>query len=492
MSNSTDCTLLTNTILPAMKLTGVTCCDGKFVHCDASGNIIGLRVNSSSATGIIPKEIGQLTQLYTLNLTENQFQPGPLPNLGGLSNLHILSAKKAQLTGGFPSWIASLSGLTYLNLDYNNMHGPYADLSSLTTLETMFIGYNNFAQDSFPNWIFNMPNLQEVILDNSTLPGPVFPRITKLSGLTFFSASFCGITGEITPDIQTLTGMTNLYLDHNQLTGAIPSEIGKLSQLVSLDLSSNHLDPVVPQSIKSLPNYSPNNFFFDGQTPLNSGGSSASNGTSLGNSGDGSSSSGGLKGASLYIVIVVAAAVVLAIAGAAFFLYNSKKKSSTGNQTKPQFQQNQFNSYQQDQAQVGNQLNSTQFVNQPNQPQYSTQAVFPNAANQPQLANQPSSVPVQQGYQYSPQAAQIPSQSPNYSPQQSSVYSQSPQTYGQQYQSPVQSFPPSQYAPQTPPIAQLPIQVNAQYGYTSAPELSPQNNQPRSVPGNNATEPWLK
>ncbi|KAJ3276277.1 hypothetical protein HDV01_005725 [Terramyces sp. JEL0728] len=347
------------------------------------------------------------------------------------------------------------------------MSGPLVDLSGMKNLLTFSVMYNSFAQNSFPSWIFKMPQLESVVLDGNSFPGSVFPQLSTMTNLYTFSASYCNITGSITSDIKNMANLTYLYLDHNDLTGSIPQEITLLKELSAIDLSNNHLDPTVPAGVSTMQYYDPKYFTFGNQT--------------------GTASSGGLKGTSLYIVIGVAVLAALGIAGAAFYLYSVKKsKSSQNSNTQP----NQVEPYASQNIQsdpLSNQYNQPQQFQQP--PVQGYQAPFvPQAQgyqNSPQFSN--PAYP-NQTYQ-TPQASPTPSQYTNLPtptpstqtfsshPSAGMQYSPQPSNYTQQYISP--------YQPAEPPraeVGQLPTIAQPQSPYANLmTQHQPAEEQPRYV-----------
>ncbi|KAJ3261308.1 hypothetical protein HK103_005916 [Boothiomyces macroporosus] len=307
--------------------------------------------------------------------------------------------------------LGSLSNLFYFNAGNNKLAGTIPDFSSFSKLQYLLLHGNNFEQDSFPKWIFQMSNLIELYLDSSYMPGPIFPGISKLVGLQVLSLSYCNVTGNITLDIQYLKNLQTLYLDHNQLTGPIPQEISLIADLSYLDLSNNELDPTVPLAIKQMKNYDPNNFLFANQSvpPVSTGVPPVS--------------AGGGSG-SMYIIIAVVVVVILGIAGAGFYLYSLKMKKTKSNAQKDSYNQGQPQIVNQPQSPPFNQVQPQPFIQTP--PQMFAQQQPPEL-NRGTAFDQPYSTPQGHPNQYI--------QSAQYHPAQMQVYSngQVEQTLQQQY-----------------------------------------------------------
>ena len=84
------------------------------VAADARDRVFGLRLWSSQLNGEIPPELGNLSNLEALYLSNNRLSGEIPPELGSLSNLERLSLNGNQLSGGIPAELGSLSNLTML------------------------------------------------------------------------------------------------------------------------------------------------------------------------------------------------------------------------------------------------------------------------------------------------------------------------------------------------------------------------------------------
>ena len=74
-------------------------------------------------SGLIPSEIGNLTQLRKLSLESNKFN-GIIPReIGALKNINDLTLSSNQLIGNIPSEIGGLKSLEHLALNSNTLSG---------------------------------------------------------------------------------------------------------------------------------------------------------------------------------------------------------------------------------------------------------------------------------------------------------------------------------------------------------------------------------
>ena len=97
------------------------------VGTNAEGRVTGLNMGWSltgnGLRGEIPAELGNLTELRSLNLSGNQLTGEVPKELGKLSNLHSLDLYRNRLTGEIPKELRNLTRLSYLALGYNDLEG---------------------------------------------------------------------------------------------------------------------------------------------------------------------------------------------------------------------------------------------------------------------------------------------------------------------------------------------------------------------------------
>ncbi len=198
-------------------LTGAPLGDWYGVETDQSGRVVGIDLGGEilddwqtvhlragpGLTGSISPELGRLTGLTSLNLSQNRLR-GAIPrDLGRLAGLTSLNLSHNFLEGSIPPDLGRLAGLTSLNLSHN------------------------FFESSIPPELGRLANLR--VLDLSSQQGLV----------------------AIPPDLGDLADLRILNLSHNRLVG-IPSELGRLARLTSLNLSGNRLRGAIPRHFSRL------------------------------------------------------------------------------------------------------------------------------------------------------------------------------------------------------------------------------------------------
>ena len=241
---------------------------------DTSGEDLNL-------SGTIPAELGSLSSLTNLRLSNNQLTGSIPAELGNLSHLSSLSLWNNQLTGSIPAELGNLSNLTFLRLNWNELTGAIpAELGNLTKLESLYLGGNRLS-GIIPSELGNMTNLQHLFLGSSNsgenqLTGAIpaeLKNLTKLQTLDLWNNRTSGtipvwlgnltdlrtltlasnqLTGTIPVELGNLTKVSQLWLAHNQLTGTIPKELGNLTSVTELHLDDNRLTGDIPAELAGL------------------------------------------------------------------------------------------------------------------------------------------------------------------------------------------------------------------------------------------------
>ena len=245
----------------------------KMVVCDNAGSVLQLRVRNMSLQGTVTPNINQLASLTFLELNYNLFT-GPMPSLGGLSNLqHAFLNDNAfdsipsdffdgltsiielwlddnvllnQSTGGWAitSGLQDASLLNLLSMNNASVIGPIpAYLGTLPALNTFHAAYNNFVggiPDTFGNssiqnlWLNNgalngsiavvggMARLTDLWLHGNQFTGPVPSGLVNAVGLSTLRLSSNQLVGRLPPDLPNLSGLTDLWLNNNFFSGELP------------------------------------------------------------------------------------------------------------------------------------------------------------------------------------------------------------------------------------------------------------------------------
>lgn len=133
-----------------------------------------LDVSSNQLSGSIPwGNITVLHSLRSLNLAQNRFDEGALPNLSQFVNLTYLNLSSSYVNGSIPDSVGDLWSLVQLDLSHNQVTGNIPANLSQTT------------------------NLMSLDLSHNTLTGEIPPELVSLMSLSTLDLSFNNLSGEI-------------------------------------------------------------------------------------------------------------------------------------------------------------------------------------------------------------------------------------------------------------------------------------------------------
>ena len=145
------------------------------VATNSEGRVTELELGypGNNLTGLIPSELGSLSELKRLELTYNRLDGTIPPELGNLSNLEHLGLTYNRLDGPIPPELGNLSNPEVLNLAVNELTGP------------------------IPPELGNLSNLESLNFVDNRLTGPIPPELGNLSNLELLRLDANRLTGEL-------------------------------------------------------------------------------------------------------------------------------------------------------------------------------------------------------------------------------------------------------------------------------------------------------
>ncbi|XP_008227117.1 PREDICTED: receptor-like protein 12 [Prunus mume] len=272
-------TLYSNSTISWQK--GTDCCSWRGITCEKmTGHVIGLNLGFGGLQGNIlsNSSLFSLGHLKRLDLSSNDFRGSPIPSkFGGFVSMTHLDLSYSNFSGPIPSEISYLSNLVSLNLSENSFVGLHTvnlnrivqnltnlreldlievDMSSVlpdsfknlsSSLTTLELSWCNL-QGKFPESIFHQPNLQLVDLSNNYNLTIYFPKSNWSSPLEVLDLSHTRISVDWHHLTRNFKSLRDLYLSNCSFVGSYLAFLGNHTQIKLLDLSSNSFGGQIPWS----------------------------------------------------------------------------------------------------------------------------------------------------------------------------------------------------------------------------------------------------
>ncbi|XVF78840.1 hypothetical protein PTKIN_Ptkin14bG0169600 [Pterospermum kingtungense] len=218
------------------------------------GNLSIGQIDASdcSIKGSIPRELGNMSNLISFNLDNNELVGSIPTTIGQLINLQRLSLEGNNLEGSIPLELCNLKGLGFLYLTGNKLDGPLPKcLCNLLSLRHLVLGSNKFV-NSIPSSLTRLTDILLLDLSSNSLSGALPIDVGKWKVITSIDFSINQLSGEIPSSIGELKDLNYLSLSGNRFQGPIPESFGGLIGLQVLDLSRNNFSGIIPKSMENL------------------------------------------------------------------------------------------------------------------------------------------------------------------------------------------------------------------------------------------------
>ncbi|XP_047260020.1 receptor kinase-like protein Xa21, partial [Capsicum annuum] len=209
---------------------------------------------SCKIKGRISNEIGNLSSLLFLDISENNLV-GSIPiTIGNLRNLQRFDLSNNKLTGFIGDHICKFQHLGEIYLGQNQLSGSFPNcLGNITSLREVHLGSNKLSSN-IPQILGNLNDLVVLDLSSNNMVGSLPQEIGNIKAVTKMDLSMNQFSNDIPREIGGLQNLAQLSLRHNKLQGSIPDSISNMVGLEFLDLSHNNISGNIPNSLEKLHN----------------------------------------------------------------------------------------------------------------------------------------------------------------------------------------------------------------------------------------------
>ena len=144
--------------------------------------VLSLNLTTAGLTGVVPPELGDLSELRFLHLYGNDLN-GEIPSeLGRLSHLDTLDLGDNQLAGPIPPELGQLSRLVSLDISANQLTETVPDeLGDLERLEWLVIAENDLS-GSVTEILERLPNLEYLSIYDNRFSGCIPSKHREVDG----------------------------------------------------------------------------------------------------------------------------------------------------------------------------------------------------------------------------------------------------------------------------------------------------------------------
>ncbi|KAL3912495.1 MAG: hypothetical protein SGILL_006858, partial [Bacillariaceae sp.] len=177
--------------------------------------------------------------------------PDELSLLTGLQRFSVRTGDEALIAigGQLPESIGQLTNIQTVRLNNNNIEGSIpASMSLLTSLRVLILSGNNLI-GNIPAGLANTQGTT-INLDNNELSGQIPTELFSLTDLNALNLQGNNLSGPIPTEIGNARSLSTINFSNNIISGGIPSALGSLSEIrSSIDLSGNDLSGSIPSEI---------------------------------------------------------------------------------------------------------------------------------------------------------------------------------------------------------------------------------------------------
>ncbi|KAK3152722.1 hypothetical protein QOZ80_2BG0162700 [Eleusine coracana subsp. coracana] len=255
---------------------------------ESLGNMTRLRelyLYGNNMVGMIPGTLQRLCRLQVVDVSMNHINGDMsefmdrLPRCVLSRVLRVLHLAATNMSGELPRWIGDMSELTSLDLSYNNLPGGLPPtIGRLSKLTTLLLVRNNLTGRLTEKHFSNMVSLELIDLSQNSMSmevrpswrppckllyayladvqmGPLFPAwIKHQPDITHLDISHAGIMDTLPHWFwKFFSHAVYLNITMNQISGRLPSSLRFMTSIQAICLGSNNLTgsiPLLPEHLR--------------------------------------------------------------------------------------------------------------------------------------------------------------------------------------------------------------------------------------------------
>jgi hypothetical protein len=218
--------------------------------CDVNDRFVSFSGHHNNMTGYLPPEIGLLTLLERIDLSDNEIS-GHLPvALGSLTRLEVLYFGDNIIGGTIPTEIGCLQRLNGVDLSSNEITGRIpTEIGSMTELEHFLFSKNSLT-GSIPPQVGRLHKVVSMTLDGNLLNGTIPISLANMSSVKLLAFESNQLSGTLPTEIGLLRNLVYLAVSTNPLIrGPIPSHFGNIPALDTLYLDGTQISGTIPSQL---------------------------------------------------------------------------------------------------------------------------------------------------------------------------------------------------------------------------------------------------